>query len=177
MYVSETCECCRLMYAVDNMHDEFICKYCKEDADLDEVVNDFRKVATRFTRYIPEAVRREVFERHEHICQYCLLNVADSIDHILPYSFLPDHSPDNLTASCMRCNAIAGSKMFPTIHEKRLYIIRRLVKKRTKIPVWTQAEVDDLEGTLKTCRKIVVSSERERQQMMEYIRSIGLEPS
>ena len=54
-------------------------------------------------------IREEILRRDGYICYYCHGN-ADSVDHVVPRSKIPedmkhliDH-PDNLVAACMRCN-------------------------------------------------------------------------
>jgi 5-methylcytosine-specific restriction endonuclease McrA len=75
-------------------------------------------------RYIPLVVREQIMERSEGICFYCG-EVADSIDHIIPWSQGGTHHPMNLVASCMLCNVIAGERLFRDITDKMAYIAQR----------------------------------------------------
>ncbi len=71
----------------------------------------------------------------------------------------------------------ASNKMFSSLEEKRQHIIRRLSGKKVTIPVWTAAEVRELSGSLRTMRRIVVTSERQREELREYVKNLGLRPT
>jgi hypothetical protein len=72
-------------------------------------------------RATPSAVRALVLERDAYVCAYCG-DDATVVDHITPYSYRHDHSPENLVAACEECNALASDFMFPTFEEKSRYI-------------------------------------------------------
>jgi hypothetical protein len=63
-----------------------------------------------------------VWERDKGICQYCG-GPADSIDHIVPWSYRHDNSTSNLVAACMPCNLAAHNMVFPTLVAKREFIL------------------------------------------------------
>lgn len=75
-------------------------------------------------RYIPAPLRAMIMERSEGICFYCG-NVAQSIDHIIPWSQGGSHHPLNLVAACTPCNSIAGERLFRDITDKMEYIDER----------------------------------------------------
>ena len=56
-------------------------------------------------QFIPTAVRRGVFERDNHTCQYCGATERLSLDHIVPWSRGGKDSADNLVTACRSCNS------------------------------------------------------------------------
>ena len=61
-------------------------------------------------------IREEILRRDGYVCYYCH-NTADSVDHIIPRTRIPedmkhliDH-PDNLVAACMRCNRAKSNQI------------------------------------------------------------------
>lgn len=62
-----------------------------------------------------------VMKRDHDTCQYCG-DVANSIDHVIPVSFMVDNTMGNLVAACMPCNLDASSLVFNTFEEKRRYV-------------------------------------------------------
>jgi hypothetical protein len=69
-----------------------------------------------------------VWKRDKGVCRYCG-GSADSIDHIVPWSYKPNNSMSNLAAACMPCNLAASDMIFPTFAAKREFILtaRRVV--------------------------------------------------
>jgi hypothetical protein len=66
------------------------------------------------TTYIPEALRRQVIERAQWCCEYCLIHQADSlytheVDHIRPEKHRGETALNNLCLSCLDCNRNKGS--------------------------------------------------------------------
>jgi hypothetical protein len=66
--------------------------------------------------YIPESLRRLVFERAEGHCEYCLLAVRYAyfpyeIDHIIAEKHGGQTDADNLCLSCFECNRYKGSDL------------------------------------------------------------------
>jgi len=58
--------------------------------------------------HIPEALRREVLERDNHVCVWCYSNVDLHIDHIIPEYKESATELDNLRVLCKRCNLARG---------------------------------------------------------------------
>ena len=55
--------------------------------------------------------RRNLFHRDGHRCQYCGSNSERlSIDHVIPRSRGGNHSWDNVTTACLRCNVHKGNR-------------------------------------------------------------------
>jgi hypothetical protein len=54
-------------------------------------------------------------------CRYCG-ELADSVDHVMPWAYRPNNSPSNLVAACMRCNLIASDLVFASFEAERAYI-------------------------------------------------------
>jgi hypothetical protein len=66
--------------------------------------------------YIPEALRRTVFERAGGRCEYCLLRSEDSywpheVDHIYAEKHGGETNAANLCLSCNPCNRYKGSDL------------------------------------------------------------------
>lgn len=64
--------------------------------------------------YIPAAMRREVRERANSSCEYCLLAEEDAYfpheaDHIISVKHRGRSIPENLAWSCFDCNRFKGS--------------------------------------------------------------------
>ena len=64
--------------------------------------------------YIPKAVRREVADRAQNHCEYCLLDQRDAlykheVDHIIPEKHRGQTVLDNLCLACLECNRYKGS--------------------------------------------------------------------
>jgi hypothetical protein len=55
-------------------------------------------------------------------CVYCSMP-ADTIDHVIPVFAGGRTESDNLVASCMLCNRVAGKRSFSSILNKRVYIL------------------------------------------------------
>lgn len=56
-------------------------------------------------QFIPTAVRRGVFERDSHTCQYCGSTERLSLDHVVPWSRGGKDTADNLVTACRSCNS------------------------------------------------------------------------
>lgn len=66
--------------------------------------------------YIPTVLRREVIERANGCCEYCLANTKDrvidfAIDHIIAEKHNGSTQSDNLCLSCYWCNSYKGSDL------------------------------------------------------------------
>ncbi len=64
--------------------------------------------------YIPEALRRQVIDRAQQCCEYCLIHQHDSlytheVDHIIPEKHRGETSESNLCLACLECNRHKGS--------------------------------------------------------------------
>lgn len=81
-------------------------------------------------RPIGDTQRRRILKRDNHTCQYCF-ELATEVDHIIPYSYIPDNTDGNLVASCRLCNSLGGSMVFPSFIMKYQYIKREREKRTT----------------------------------------------
>ena len=66
--------------------------------------------------YLPETLRKQVFDRADHRCEYCrtsrrVIGMPLVVDHIVPRVQGGEDSLENLYASCYRCNEYKGAKM------------------------------------------------------------------
>jgi hypothetical protein len=64
--------------------------------------------------YIPEALRREVIQRAEECCEYCLIHQSGSlytheVDHIIATKHRGQTNLENLCLACLDCNRAKGS--------------------------------------------------------------------
>ena len=62
--------------------------------------------------------RKNVFQRDNNTCQYCLKKFPKgelNIDHVIPKSRGGDNSWKNVVASCIYCNAKKGNKLLSEI--------------------------------------------------------------
>lgn len=55
-------------------------------------------------------IRERILIRDNRICQWCGVEEATHVDHIVPRSKGGNDMDDNLVASCKRCNLSRGSK-------------------------------------------------------------------
>jgi 5-methylcytosine-specific restriction endonuclease McrA len=55
-------------------------------------------------RYIPTAVRRQVWINAQGKCQHCSSKFGLEYDHVIPFALGGDHSPENLRLLCRNCN-------------------------------------------------------------------------
>ena len=67
-------------------------------------------------RYVSEALRRRVSTRAEHLCEYCLIDIADTflggeVDHIVSVKHGGITEVDNLAYTCQPCNRNKGSDL------------------------------------------------------------------
>jgi HNH endonuclease len=67
-------------------------------------------------RYVSEALRRRVSTRAEHLCEYCLIDIADTflggeVDHIVSVKHGGATEVDNLAYTCQPCNRNKGSDL------------------------------------------------------------------
>lgn len=65
---------------------------------------------------VPERLRRQVQERAQGRCEYCLIHEEDmyyphEADHIIAEKHNGPTSPDNLAWSCFYCNRFKGSDL------------------------------------------------------------------
>ncbi|QTX04120.1 HNH endonuclease [Agromyces archimandritae] len=57
-----------------------------------------------------EALRRQVLERDQYVCQYCGAEATEA-DHVIPKDAGGRDELDNLVASCKPCNARKGNRI------------------------------------------------------------------
>ncbi len=71
---------------------------------------------------ISQSIRDKVFAETGGICYYCGW-IAQSVDHIIPYSYGGTDELYNLVACCLLCNHIANNRIFDDIEAKRDYLL------------------------------------------------------
>lgn len=77
---------------------------------------------------VPKYIRDFILDFYHDICVYCG-DEATEVDHVVPYSLVLCHKPDNLVASCLPCNRTGWSYVFDSFEEKRAFILERRVAK------------------------------------------------
>lgn len=130
-------------------------------------------------RRLTSAKKQQVLERDNETCMYCL-EVADEVDHIIPWSYRHDDSMENLVAACWLCNHIASNKVYDSFAEKRDAIIKRKNKilKNTIISVWTDPEVKEMGPRMRQDIRnncIVVENPADARSVAARIKKAGLE--
>lgn len=99
---------------------------------------------TNRLRPISPAQRRRILARDNHTCVYCF-ELATEVDHVTPYSYIPDNTDANLVASCRLCNSLAGSMVFDGFILKYQYIKREREKRPpSDNPEWYVKAVKDM---------------------------------
>ncbi|MEM7531919.1 MAG: HNH endonuclease [Chloroflexota bacterium] len=63
---------------------------------------------------LPESQRQAIFDRADHLCEYChtsrrLTGMPLVVNHILPRVLDGGDEPENLCAACYRCNEYKGA--------------------------------------------------------------------
>lgn len=129
-------------------------------------------------RAVKASVREAVFSRFPY-CVYCGWDF-EHVEHLVPHSLSGDDSLANLVGSCALCNQIAGAKVFDSFADKRDYILAKLEKRFGKrIPLWTQAEVDDLGPSLRAHvvgGAFVCVTPKHREHIAAILRTQGYTP-
>lgn len=62
--------------------------------------------------YLWRKIRARVLKRDGHVCQYCGVEEATTVDHIIPRKAGGTDQDDNLVAACRRCNLGKGGRFF-----------------------------------------------------------------
>jgi HNH endonuclease len=67
-------------------------------------------------RYVSESLRQRVSTRAENLCEYCLIDIADTffggeVDHIVSVKHGGTAEVDNLAYTCQPCNRNKGSDL------------------------------------------------------------------
>jgi HNH endonuclease len=91
------------------------------------------------TRYISDALRKQVEERADSICEYCLIPIAETyfggeIDHIVGIKHNGETVLENLALACQPCNRNKGSDLGS--NSTATNILTRFYNPR--IDVWTE---------------------------------------
>lgn len=89
--------------------------------------------------------KRRILERDNFTCQYCG-GASQQTDHVVPWSVC-HVNVGNMVATCRRCNAIGGAKVFSCFEAKRAYILARregLNMKKAKQAAVIAAGIDDI---------------------------------
>jgi len=87
-----------------------------------------------------------VYRLYGRVCAYCG-GYADSIDHVTPWSYIPDNSVHNMVPACMRCNLRASNLWFPTFDAKRDYL-RQTAPTVCETGITEESDDDDNDGEL-----------------------------
>ena len=122
--------------------------------------------------------KQQVLKRFDDTCVYCFKEAA-CVDHIIPWSYKHDDSPDNLVASCQLCNCIASNKVFESFGAKWDYIDKRKKKwEKRKPTIWLKQNVIKLGYALRkkienTC--IIVNTEKEYEHIKHILQLEGID--
>lgn len=97
-------------------------------------------------RTLTQSRKESVLRRNSYTCVYCF-NMADTVDHIVPWSFKRDNRDSNLVASCKRCNNLASSNVFDSFFEKQKYIQDKLIKSGkdySLLPIKAEVNIENI---------------------------------
>ena len=80
----------------------------------------------------------KILERDDYRCQYCGLDGRNSfenalvmrVDFVKPRARKGKKDPNNLVACCHACNAIKGTRVYPSLEEAKAYVLARRVELR-----------------------------------------------
>lgn len=74
-----------------------------------------------------KAVVHQLLNEADGYCAYCdgPHTASYHIEHIIPVAVGGTNNISNLAISCPTCNVLAGSKVFPTVMAKRLYVLHK----------------------------------------------------
>lgn len=64
----------------------------------------------------------QLISLYGNMCAYCHREVAQSVDHVIPWSYSYDNSIDNLRPCCLWCNLTLSDKLFESFEAKQAYI-------------------------------------------------------
>ena len=120
-----------------------------------------KKIAEAVKKLASFSKNRELTSKISTKCAYCGV-FADTVDHVIPVSFLysterknnlPHHKRiGNIVIACNECNILASNKVFPTFEAKKFYILGKVeerYKHLIKSPDWSDKEIEELTGELK----------------------------
>ena len=65
-------------------------------------------------RALPKGMRFDILKRDNFTCKYCGRSAPDvelQVDHIVPWTVVRKHEPDNLTTACKDCNLGKSAKI------------------------------------------------------------------
>ena len=75
---------------------------------------------------------QELIGMYGQRCYYCRVEIATTIDHVIPYSYDMDNTIENLVPACGLCNCLAGNRHFESVEEKRQYILKKRKEKNLR---------------------------------------------
>lgn len=130
------------------------------------------------SRELTPAQKKKILEKYDYTCVYCFCD-ADTVDHVIPWSYRRDDNEDNLVAACWKCNLIVNNKVFDFFHLKQEYIQGQLYKWINKNPIiiWTKDEIDTISYNLRTIitpSVIIVEDEAESNRVTLKLLKDGL---
>ncbi len=102
-------------YIILELNNGELCFFYTQEIDYETVIPSKYNPIRYFIRdKISEELRKNVFERDNHICKLNLegcTNKAEEIDHIIPITKGGLTTIDNLQSSCRNCNRKKGINM------------------------------------------------------------------
>jgi 5-methylcytosine-specific restriction endonuclease McrA len=64
-------------------------------------------------------IKKWVLKRDNYVCAYCG-GIADQVDHVIPKRHGGSNFPNNLVASCSRCNGLKGTSCADCLEWRKL---------------------------------------------------------
>lgn len=77
--------------------------------------------------YVSETLRKQVIQRAQHLCEYCLFHEEDGlntfhIEHIIPLKHNGQTTLNNLAYACPFCNNFKGTNIGTYLNDKQLSV-------------------------------------------------------
>ncbi len=121
--------------------------------------------------------------KYEYNCAYCG-DISTDDEHIVPFSFSRvigktkkgvrlDKRVNNLVRSCKECNSLASNFVFDSFLKKKEYILEAVTRRHRKIinsPSWTDSEIDEMEGFMKSNIVYLMLSKKRLEIRLENLR-------
>lgn len=83
----------------------------------------------------------ELTDIYGNVCYYCRVEIATTLDHVVPYSWDQDNAIENLVPSCTLCNSLASNMLFDSVIQKQAYILKHREKYKNRRSICTDCKL------------------------------------
>lgn len=141
-----TCDCCGdWSFVVDG-----VTTCCGVSAHIDDTVAVHRTCDNATQRKVPTlSSRNKLLIDYDNSCAYCHRKFGTTVfwnkrvrtlllewDHLVPFEYSLNNSPNNFLPSCNICNGIKGSRVFHSIADVRSFVNKKWRYCETKKGRW-----------------------------------------